>query len=75
MNDSVSEVTKMPLWARMMGRARRSQLSDRSGSMPAGGASLRASSAMGTNSVPVSAGPDGRGRRVGVFTGPTVPWL
>ena len=72
-NDSVSDVMKMPLWARMIGRARRSQLSDLSGSMPAGGASLRASSAMGTNSVPVSGGPVGRGRRVGVFIGPTGP--
>ena len=42
----------MPLWAFMIGRARRSQLSDLSGSMPAGGASFRASSAMGTNAVP-----------------------
>ncbi len=71
--ESVNEVMKMPLWARMIGRARRSQLSDLSGSMPAGGASFRASSAIGTNWVPVSAGPFGRGRRVGAFIGPTVP--
>ena len=31
---------KIPLWARMTGQARRSQDSDRSGSMVAGGASL-----------------------------------
>ena len=56
---AISEVMKMPLWARMIGRARRSQLRDLSGSMPAGGASLRATSAMGTNSVPVSGGSGG----------------
>ena len=60
-NDRISDVRKIPLWAFMIGMARRSQLRDLSGSMPAGGASLRASSAMGTNSVPVSGGPVGRG--------------
>ena len=54
---------KIPLWARMMGMARRSQVCDLSGSMAAGGASLRASSATGTNAVAVSAGPVDAGRR------------
>ena len=53
---------KIPLWAPMMGMARRSQVSERSGSMVARGASFRASTAMGTNSVPVSAGPVDAGR-------------
>ena len=71
--DSTSDVRKIPLWAFMIGMARRSQDSDRSGSMPARGASLRASSAMGTKAVPVSAGALLRGRSVGTFIVPTGP--
>ena len=59
--DSTSEVMKIPLWAHMMGRTRRSQVSVLSGSMVARGAWLRATSAMGTNSVALL----GTGRRAG----------
>ena len=52
--EATSEVMKIPLWAPMMGMTRRSQVRDLSGSMVARGASLRATSAMGTKSVPVS---------------------
>ena len=55
--EATSEVMKIPLWAPMMGMTRRSQVQGRSGSMVARGASLRATSAMGTNRVPASAVP------------------
>ena len=72
-NDRIRDVRKMARWAFMIGMARRSHDRDLSGSMPEGGASLRASTAMGTNSVPVSAGPLGRGRSVRAFIAPTGP--
>ena len=52
-NEATNEVMKIPLWAPMMGRTRRSQGRERSGSMVARGASLRATSAMGTYRVSV----------------------
>ena len=68
--EATSEVMKIPLWAPMMGMTRRSQVRDLSGSMVARGGSLRATTSMGTNSVPTSGVVDGRGRSRGDFIGP-----
>ena len=69
-NEATSEVMKIPLWAPMMGMTRRSQVSDRSGSMVARGASLRAILGDGHELGADLGGTGGPGSEAGIFIGP-----